>query len=114
MLSPVELVAGDLTSAARQGILPQVAGLIQGLLVVHAVHGVGQVVGFDPPGRPDRTARVRFVTGLGLMQVEEYISRRPTSACPIGRLGVTSRLLLITEQYICDGSRSEADRHRSG
>lgn len=82
VLSPIELVAGDLTSAARHGILPQVAGLVQGLLVVHAVHGVGQVVGFDPPGTPDRTARVRFVTGLGLMQVEELHLAAPDIRLP--------------------------------
>lgn len=80
--SPLELVAGDLTSAARRGLLPQVAGLVQGLLVVHALHGVGQVVGFDPPGTPNRIIRVRFVTGLGLMQVEELHLATPDIRLP--------------------------------
>lgn len=54
VVSAVDLLADDLTAKARDGGLAVVTDLRQGVLVVHPLHGVGQIAGFDPPG-PDRT-----------------------------------------------------------
>ena len=44
---------------------------------MHALQGLGQVVGFDPPNTSPRTVRVRFNSGLGVMLLEELFSIPP-------------------------------------
>jgi hypothetical protein len=69
--SPAELLASDLVGAARHRTLPPVDKVERGILVVHALLGVGQVVGYDPPAVADRMVRVRFASGVGLVDQAE-------------------------------------------
>lgn len=77
---PLELLGGDLLSAARAGLLESLPSRVSvGILVVHPVHGVGQVVGFDPLVLPDPVLRVRFESGIGLMPRSEFFSPKTTA-----------------------------------
>ncbi len=66
-----DLLASDLMGAARQHALPAIVTVRRGTLVVHRLLGVGQVIGYDPPGVPDRMVRVRFRSGLALVDLSE-------------------------------------------
>ncbi len=69
--SPSELLAADLLSAARQRALPPIVRIERGVLVVHPLLGVGQVVGYDPPDIQDRMIRVRFSSGIAFLDQAE-------------------------------------------
>lgn len=70
-VSPSELLALDLVGAARRRTLAPIETVERGLLVVHALLGVGQVVGYDPPDVDDRMIRVRFASGMALIGESE-------------------------------------------
>lgn len=72
--SPATLLASDLTAAARAGSLSLVSDVALGTFVVHALLGVGQVIGFDPAGTPNRTVRVRFADGVGVIMLDELFT----------------------------------------
>ncbi len=38
--------------------------ITRGRLVVHAIHGLGQIVGYDPPNSTPRYVTVRFGTSM--------------------------------------------------
>lgn len=69
--SALDLLAADLISQARGGRLAPIGDVQQGALVVHPLHGVGQIIGFDPPGATNRSVRVRFDTGVGAIPPDE-------------------------------------------
>jgi Predicted nucleotide-binding protein containing TIR-like domain len=66
-----ERVLEDLRAEARIGALDPVSdSALQGrAMVVHAVHGVGEVRGYDPPGEPNRFVWVDFDEPIGVALV---------------------------------------------
>jgi hypothetical protein len=71
--APADMLARDLLAAARLGRLESLADAAQGALVVHRAHGLGIVVGYDPPA-PDRGVRVRFSSGDALVPQTELFA----------------------------------------
>lgn len=69
--SPSDLLASDLLGAARLHALPAIVDVERATLVVHALLGVGQVIGYDPPGFDNRMVRVRFASGIALVAPSE-------------------------------------------
>lgn len=74
--SASELLASELVAAARHQRLPALGRVERGVLVVHALLGLGQVVGYDPAGIPDRMIRVRFSSGVAFVD-ESELSQPP-------------------------------------
>jgi hypothetical protein len=71
--SPLELLGGILRNDAAAGSLtPLRDGDVQrGRLVVHGLHGVGQIVAYDPPGQQPRFVTVQFTSGRGVCDTAE-------------------------------------------
>jgi hypothetical protein len=71
-------VIDDLQARARLGTLAivTVSALQAGLTVVHRLHGVGRIRGFDPPGQVDRFVWVDFDEPLGVALVPMHELRQ--------------------------------------
>ena len=70
--APTELLALHLQVDAQRGVGRSLEAVRRGQLVVHALHGLGQVVGFDPPGAAEATVRVRFSGSTGVGEVYRH------------------------------------------
>lgn len=64
---------------AGLGALPKLlaSDVLEGHWVVHSRHGLGEVIGFDPEGSPDRTVTIRFDSGLAVVLVSSSSLFRP-------------------------------------
>ncbi|MDQ6949114.1 MAG: nucleotide-binding protein [Actinomycetota bacterium] len=71
---PADVLASQLKADAQRHRLIGAASVEPGMIVVHSLHGVGQVLGYDPPGVSERMVRVRFDRGLGIIPIEELSS----------------------------------------
>jgi predicted nucleotide-binding protein len=78
-VSPLELLGAALVTDAGRRKLAQLddGSVNRGRLVVHAIHGVGQVEGYDPPNRQPRYITVRFASSTGVFDVSELFIVNP-------------------------------------
>ena len=76
--SPLEVLGVALVADAAQGNLKDLENedIKRGRLVVHAIHGVGQVEGYDPPNRRPRYITVRFGSSTGVFDMSELFVAR--------------------------------------
>lgn len=72
---------------AQRGVIPRVTSVSRGMLVIHPLHGLGQVRGSDPVGSTDRLIRVQFATGAAEVPLGElFVAGAPS--IPLDRQGV--------------------------
>ena len=83
--SPQELFVASLVVQAALGKLLHLSDddVFPGSLAVHALHGVGQVVGFDPPGQQSRHIVMRFGSTIGMVDISELFRMPVPSIEPV-------------------------------
>ena len=70
--SPLDLYSTGLRlDASRGNLKPLGENIKRGRLVVHAIHGIGQVEAFDPPGSQPRYITVRFGSVTGVSDISD-------------------------------------------
>lgn len=71
--SPLEILGAGLGSDAARGRLTKLddENVWQGRFVVHAVHGVGQIMGYDLPNERPRFITVRFGSDIGVFAMSQ-------------------------------------------
>jgi predicted nucleotide-binding protein len=71
--SPLENLGAGLGSDAARGRLTKLddKNVWQGRFVVHAVHGVGQIMGYDLPNERPRFITVRFGSDIGVFAMSQ-------------------------------------------
>lgn len=74
-----DLLASAAIEDARGGRLRGATGTMPGDVVVHRLHGVGQVVGFDPEVKGLRVVRVQFDSGLAAIPAAELFDPRESA-----------------------------------
>lgn len=78
--TPADWLAWAATLDAQRGYLANIEAVSVGDLVVHSLHGVGQIVGFDPDDDDDQYVRVRFGSRIAAVPSSELYEPQPRGA----------------------------------